>query len=76
MSNYNSRIKKIEQTIQEIQNPDENKTVVIIVNEFIGETMEAKIAEREKELGRKLKRKNLLIVILSRYRGRDFRNKI
>ena len=53
MINYNSRIKKIEKIIDEIVNPYEE--VAIIINETTGETLEQKISEKEKELGKKVK---------------------
>lgn len=63
MKNYDSRLAKVEKAIKELLNF--NEAVVIIVNKSNGETEEGKIAEKEKELQRKINKKGLIVVTVS-----------
>jgi len=70
MKNNLGRIERLEKAVHEILNPEDKRTVSIIVDKRIGETEEQKIFEMEKELGRKLNRKNILLVYIDHYRGK------
>jgi hypothetical protein len=63
MKNYDSRLKKIEKEFEEILNPYEDR--IILVNKSAGETKEGKIAEIEKELGRKISNGKIIFLIIS-----------
>lgn len=63
MKNYDSRLTRVEKAIKELLNPYE--AVVIIVNKSNGETEEMKLAEKEKELQRKINKKGLIVVTVS-----------
>ena len=71
MKSYESRISKLERAVQEILNPDDNRSFTIIVDERVGETEEGKILEMEKELGKKINRRNLSLLFIRNYRGKD-----
>ncbi|MBK6913014.1 MAG: hypothetical protein IPH11_04860 [Ignavibacteriales bacterium] len=71
MKNYESRISKLERVVQEILNPDYNRSFTIIVDERVGETLEGKILEMEKELGKKINRSNLSLLFIRNYGSKD-----
>ena len=64
--NYN-RLKRLEKQIQALLNPEDSRIVPVIVDKRIGETTEEKIFDLEKQLGRKLKRSNILLVEVTTY---------
>jgi hypothetical protein len=63
MKNFDSRLTKIERANEEILNPYEDR--IILVNKSAGETKEGKIAEIEKELGRKISKGKIIFLIIS-----------
>lgn len=71
MKNYDFRITRLEEGIQKILYPEETGITTIIVDKRIGETEEEKILEMENQLGRKLKKKNILLVYINNYRGKN-----
>ena len=71
MKNYESRISKLERVVQEILNPDYNRSFTIIVDERVGETLEGKILEMEKELGKKINRSNLSLLFIRNYGSKE-----
>ena len=71
MKNYESRISKLERVVQEILNPGDNRSFTIIVDERVGETLEGKILEMEKELGKKINRSNLSLLFIRNYGSKD-----
>jgi len=63
MKNFYSRLANIEKIIEKLLHPYEER--IILVNKSAGETKEVKIAEIERELGRKICKGKLIFFIVS-----------
>ncbi|MBK9097534.1 MAG: hypothetical protein IPM14_05270 [bacterium] len=61
-SNLEKRLEKLEKAIVKILNPNYDKGELIVVLPDHGETLEQKIAERERELGHRINRNKVLYV--------------
>ena len=66
-----NRITRLEKAIQEILNPEEDKLITLVVYEIYGQSVEQRIWELEKELGRKISPKKILLVVVSKYRRKS-----
>ena len=63
--NLSNRLNKLEKEVEKMLNPYFDEGIVIWVNINKGETVEGKIVEEEKRLGRKINRNNAMIVRVS-----------
>jgi hypothetical protein len=64
-NNLSNRLNKLEKEVEKMLNPYFDEGIVIWVNIDKGETVEGKIAEEEKKLGRKINRNKAMIVRVS-----------
>ena len=63
--NLSNRLNKLEKEVEKMLNPYFDEGIVIWVNINKGETVEGKIVEEEKRLGRKINRNKAMIVRVS-----------
>jgi len=68
MKDCKKRIANLERSINKLLNPEYKGIRIIIVDEFQGATIENEMRKVETEIGRKLRRDEYLMVVISAYK--------